>query len=101
MPLPLVPLASLAARYGLRYGIVALTTWTIARSISHAPHDQRAEDALDDLPEGLSAAKRDKQASGSARMKRTIRVGPNGPGVEIDISALGRLRVKGVRRDGR
>jgi hypothetical protein len=97
MPLPLAPIATVAMRYGIRYGMVALTTYAIARSIDKSPRDQRGEDALDDLPEGLAAARNGEQANGSARLKRTFRVGPNGPGVEVDLSAIGRLKVKRVK----
>ena len=92
MPLPLAPIAGVA----IRYGIVAVTTYAVARSIARTPVDQRAEDALDDLPEGFTAGRRDRQANGTARIKRTIRVGTNGPGIEIDVTALGRFRIKRV-----
>ena len=96
MPLPLVPIAGIAVRYGL----VAFSTWVMVRRIARTPRDQRAEDALDDLPEGLTAGKHDDATRGSARLKRTIRLGMNGPGVEIDVTALGRMKVKRVRGNG-
>jgi hypothetical protein len=96
MPLPLVPIAGVA----LSYGLVALGTWAIVRSIGRTPRDQRAEDALDDLPEGLTAGKHEDATRGSARLNRTIRIGTDGPGVEIDLTALGRLKVKRVGRGG-
>ena len=92
MPLPLAPIAGIA----IRYGMVAVTTYAVARSIARTPHDQRAEDALDDLPEGFTAGRGDKQANGTARIKRTFRVGPNGPGIEVDLTALGRFRIRRV-----
>jgi hypothetical protein len=96
MPLPLVPIAGVAVRYGL----VALGTWVVARSIARTPRDQHAEDALDNVPEGLTAGKHDDAARGTARLKRTIRLGDDGPGVEIDLTALGRLKVRRVRGTG-
>ncbi|MEO8530964.1 MAG: hypothetical protein ABI459_07060 [Deltaproteobacteria bacterium] len=90
MPLPLAPLATVA----IRYGLVAATTWAIARQVNRAPYDQRAEDALNDLPEGLMADKTGEKARGAARVKRVIRLGATGPGIEIDISAIGRLSIK-------
>lgn len=90
MPLPLAPIAGIA----LRYGGVALATYAVTRSLSHGRRDQRAEDALDDLEEGLSLRHETGQANSTARFKRKIRLGENGPGVEIDISALGRIKLR-------
>lgn len=50
MPLPLVPLAAFA----LRTGAVAGAVWLVRRALVPGRTDQRAEDALDDLGEGLS-----------------------------------------------
>jgi hypothetical protein len=96
MPLPLVPIAGIAVRYGL----VAFGTWVMVRSVAKTPRDQRAEDALDNVPEGLTAGKHDDATRGTARLKRTIRIGTDGPGVEIDLTALGRLKVKRLRGNG-
>lgn len=97
MPVPLAPLASLALRYGLRYGAVAIMAYAIShRSRTPLRRDQRGEDAMDDLHEGVHFRRDDDQVNGGARLKRTIRVGHGGPGVEIDASALGRLRVRRV-----
>ena len=90
MPLPLVPIAGIA----LRYGGVALATYAVTRKVSHGRRDQRAEDALDDLEDGLSLRREAGQTSSTARFKRKIRLGENGPGVEIDITALGRLKIR-------
>ena len=93
MALPIVPIAGVA----LRYGVVALAAYVMARQAAGAGRtDQRAEDALDDLPEGISTHRpRDReQINGTARLRRVIRFGPAGPGVEIDLTALGRLRMR-------
>lgn len=90
MPLPLAPVAGVA----LRYGAVALATYAVTRKISHGRRDQRAEDAMDDLNEGLSVRREAGQTNATARFRRVIRIGNNGPGVEIDISALGRLTIR-------
>lgn len=90
MPLPLAPIAGIA----LRYGTVALATYAVSRKISHGRRDQRAEDALDDLNEGLSLRQDAGQTNTTARFRRIIRLGSNGPGVEIDISALGRFKIR-------
>lgn len=94
MPVPLAPIAATAARYGA----LALAGYVIARQLERGRTDQRAEDALDDLPEGMSAHRpRDRQQWNLAgRMRRVVRLGENGPGVEIDASLLGRIRFRKV-----
>ncbi|MBK5926306.1 hypothetical protein [Rhodobaculum claviforme] len=92
MALPLVPIAGVA----LRYGAVALAAYMLTRQVHPGRTDQRAEDALDDLPEGVSTHRpRDRdQINGAARVRRVIRLGTAGPGVEVDLTALGRLRFR-------
>lgn len=94
MALPLAPIAGVA----LRYGAVALAAYVMTRQVGRSRTDQRAEDAMDELPEGLHAHRphdRD-QVNGAARFRRVIRVGQHGPGVEIDASMLGRIRFRRV-----
>jgi len=90
MPLPLAPIAGIA----IRYGTVALATYAVTRKISRGRRDQRAEDAMDDLDEGLSMRREAGQANTTARFRRVIRIGDDGPGIEIDISALGRFSIR-------
>lgn len=92
MALPIAPIASVA----LRYGALALATYAITRSAAAARRDQRAEDAMDDTEEGLFWRKDAEQMNASGRMKRTFRFGTGGPGVEIDATALTRIRVRRV-----
>jgi hypothetical protein len=94
MALPLAPIAGIA----LRYGAVALAAYAATRAISPGRTDQRAEDAMDRLPEGLTGhAPRDReQMNGTARFRRVIRLGNAGPGVEIDAAAFGRIRFRRV-----
>lgn len=92
MPLPLAPIAGFA----VRYGAVALATYALARNLPATPRDQRAEDAMDDVGEGFTLAKDDEQMNGSARFRRVVRLGTNGPGVEIDATALTRIRFRKV-----
>lgn len=94
MPVPLAPIAATAARYGA----IALAGYVIARQLERGRTDQRAEDALDDLPEGMSARRPcDRQQWNLAgRMRRVVRLGENGPGLEIDASLLGRIRFRKV-----
>ena len=90
MALPLAPVAVIAARYGA----VALATYAVARRIERAHYDQRGEDALDDVNEGLAARSDKGQASAAARFKRSIRLGKSGPGVEVDATALTRIKIR-------
>ena len=97
MPLPLAPLIPLAVRLGL----VASTTWAVTRWVRSASHpgrtDQRAEDALDELGEGLSVHKpadraEDRQANATARVRRVIRF--RGRTWEVDAGLMARLRLR-------
>jgi hypothetical protein len=92
MALPIAPIAGFA----LRYGAVALATYAATRTISVAPRDQRAEDAHDDMAEGISMRRSSGQTNATARFRRVIRIGTDGPGVEIDASALGRIKFRRV-----
>ena len=95
MPLPLVPIAGVA----LKYGGVALAAWWVARSVRIQPAriDQRAEDALDDLDEGLAARRPTdrEQANMTGRFRRVVRL-PDGGAVEIDAAFLARFRARRV-----
>ena len=92
MPLPLAPITAIA----LRYGTVALATYAVARQIERGRRDQRAEDALDETPEGLTVRRDGEQMGATGRFRRIIRWGTSGPGVEIDATALGRVRLRRV-----
>lgn len=92
MPLPLAPLTAFA----LRYGTVALATYAVARRIERGHRDQRAEDAHDDVPEGLTARREAEQVNATGRLKRIIRFGTDGPALEIDATALGRVRFRRI-----
>jgi hypothetical protein len=88
MPLPLVPIA-------LGVGTAALAGWAALRRAQPARIDQRIEDALDALPEGLAtrlpADDRD-QTNATARLRRRITL-PGGRSYEIDAGLLARLRI--------
>jgi len=92
MALPLAPFASIA----IRYGAVALATYAVTRSVSNGRRDQRAEDAMDELDEGMTLRRESEQANATARFRRVIRVGRDGPGIEVDITTLGRIRFRKV-----
>ena len=95
MPLPLAPLLPLV----LRLGLVATTTLAVtrwARSIAHPGRtDQRAEDALDELGEGVSLhrpADRGQQTNATARLRRVVRF--RGRAYEVDAGLMARFRLR-------
>lgn len=94
LPLALIPLA-------VRLGLVATTTFALTRLVQSATHpgrtDQRAEDALDDLGEGLSLHRpadraEDRQTNATARLRRVIRF--RGRSYEVDAGLMARVRLR-------
>lgn len=90
MPLPLVPIVA--------YGSLAAAAVLAVRRIEVLPVQQPHEDALDDLPEGVSVnrAQDREQMNSAARYRRVVRLGDTGPAFEIDASVLARIRVRRV-----
>ena len=95
MPLPLVPVAAFA----LRAGLVTAAVWAVRQTFAHATRvgrtDQRAEEALDAMDDGLAVhrpADRAGQWNAGFRLHRVIRW--QGGGVEVDLAAVGRLRLR-------
>ncbi len=86
MALPIIPLAVVAGAFAL------------ARNVHISAVDQRVEDRLDDVNEGVSVHRdpSGEQLNGSYRWKRVIRFGNSQQGYEIDASALGRIKFKKV-----
>ena len=93
MAIHLAPVAGVA----LRYGAVALAAYAATRAIPKLRRDQRVEDTLDTVEEGLEARRDSEQVNATGRFRRVIRLGQRGPGVEIDAVALTRIRVRRVR----
>lgn len=97
MPLPLAPLLPLALRLGaVATAGFAASRWARARTRTGRT-DQRAEDALDDLGEGLAVHRPsdradERQTNAAARMVRVIRIG--GKALEVDAGLIARLRVR-------
>ena len=86
MALPIVPIALAAGAFAL------------ARNVSIAPVDQKLEDRFDDMPDGLAVnrgSERDR-LNAAYRYRRIVRFGDTGPAIEIDASALARLRLRRV-----
>ena len=90
MALPLAPVAGIA----LKYGTVALATYAVARRAGGGRRDQRAEDALDEVEEGLTLRRDGEDTAATGRFRRVIRIGQTGPGFEFDIASITRIRVR-------
>lgn len=103
MALPIVPIAGIA----VKYGAVALVGYVLARRIAPGRTDMRAEDALDDLPDGVTlhappapggaGPEAERQLGLTARLRRTFRPLGLPGGVELDLSGMARLRLRRVR----
>jgi hypothetical protein len=99
MPLPLAPLLPLALRLGAVTAVgLAARSW-VSRNSFPGRTDQRAEDALDDLGEGLSlhrpadrAAGEVSQTNTTARVVRVIRLGNRT--WELDAGLIARVRLR-------
>lgn len=99
MALPLAPLVPIVLRLGAVAAAGFALRRVIARNTVAGRTDQRAEDALDDLGEGVAVhSPTDRADAGvsqtntAARLRRTIRWGTGG--VEIDGTLLARLRIR-------
>ncbi len=96
MAAPLAPIVWTAARMGA----VAAIAYYVKRRTSVQPKNIYRETAMNDTPDGVEVtaqrAEREANAHGSARLNRTFRLGPNGPGFEIDATALGRIRFRKI-----
>ena len=97
MPLPLAPILPIALRLGAVAATgIAASRWLRRRSFPGRT-DQRAEDALDDLGEGVSLHRPadragDSQTNASARWRRVIRF--RGREYELDAGLVARLRLR-------
>ena len=78
---------------------VAAVAWYVARKRRpNGPREIWRERVMDEVDEGLetefSRSPEEARAGLAARFKRGIRLGADGPGVEIDISGLTRIRLR-------
>jgi hypothetical protein len=96
MPVPLAPIAWTA----LRAGAVVAVAVIAARKHRQSPQHIWRNAALDDAPDGVEFGS-DTSGSrptghASARFRRSVRFGQTGPGIELDIGALGRVRFRRI-----
>lgn len=77
-------------------GAVAAVTLYASRKQGSRPKDVEHERVLNDLPEGLAInghrAEAERAVHAAGRFRRVLRI--RGAGLEIDASALGRLRMR-------
>jgi hypothetical protein len=89
MAIQIAPIAGLV----LRYGAVACAAYVASRAVDEGRLAQPVEDEMDSTPDGVAMRRQNEQVNGSARWRRTIRLGERGPGVSVDATFLGRIRV--------
>lgn len=95
MPLPLAPLVPIALRLGAVLAVGLAAKQALAARRWPGRTDQRAEEALDDLDEGVtthSPKDAEGQRNASLRIRRTIRF--RGKTYEFDAGVLARFRLK-------
>jgi hypothetical protein len=92
MPLPLAYIAGFA----IKYGAVALVTYAAIRTVGQLPKSQPTEDALDQVNEGLDLRRNPEDLNAAGRLRRIISLSKTGRGIEIDATALIRVRLRKV-----
>lgn len=99
MPLPLAALVPVA----LRLGLITVAGYAMKRLVDARTHtgrtDQRMEDALDDLGEGVAVHRPSDRAepgltqtNTAARLRRTLRFGSSR--IDVDAAVVARLRIR-------
>lgn len=97
MPLPLAPLIPIVLRLSAVAALGYAAKRALAANTFPGRTDQRAEDALDDLDEGVTThVPKDAAGQNNAtlRLRRTIRF--RGKTWELDAGAIARLRLKEI-----
>ncbi|MDE2914363.1 MAG: hypothetical protein OXL68_15720 [Paracoccaceae bacterium] len=91
MALPLIPATKAV--------ILLAAAWAALRRVGPHPLNQTESDRLDQVAEGVHASRHPgRGVHGAARWRRRIRFGPFRRWLEIDASALGRIRARWVGR---
>ncbi|MEM7296549.1 MAG: hypothetical protein AAF330_08020 [Pseudomonadota bacterium] len=90
MALPLAPAAGIIAKYGT----VALLAYVAARRAPALRRSQPAEDALDEIDEGLSVRCERDQASVGFGYRRRVGLKHGGPTLEVDATFLARVKLR-------
>jgi|TARA_B110000971_G_C19943522_1_gene469914 hypothetical protein len=80
----------------MKYGAFALVTYAAIRTVGQLPKSQPTEDALDQVNEGLDLRRNHEELNAAGRLRRIISLSKTGRGVEIDATALIRVRLRKV-----
>ena len=95
--MPTFLLSPVAWRAAQMFMLAAMAVYA-SRARNAEPKDAVHQQVLDDLPEGVAAhahrAEAERGVHATGRFRRVLRLGPNGPAVEIEASGLGRLRFR-------
>ena len=96
-PIALAPIAWKVAQVG---AVAAITVYAARRRRPDGPREVWRERVFDDVEEGLETdygrVPDEARLGGAGRFKRTLRMGRDGPGLEVDLSGLARLRLRRV-----
>jgi len=92
LAIPFTPIAAAA----LRYGAVAALAYAAARRATPRRIDPAVETAMDRLPDGVTVGHAPQQMTTTARWRRILPLGLQGPRMEVDLSLLARLRLRRV-----
>ncbi|MGB0505814.1 MAG: hypothetical protein ACPGGK_06420 [Pikeienuella sp.] len=94
-PIAFAPIAWKAAQLG---AVAALTYYATRRQRAPGPRDVWRETALNDLDIGLETdfarEQNDARAAAAGKWRRGWRIGAEGPGVEMEIAGLARIRLR-------
>ncbi len=77
-----------------RLAIGAAALYAASRALPRHARDQRAEDALDRVAEGAAVSRDEDGLRAAGRWRRQVRLGRDGPGVDIDLTGLARMRLR-------
>lgn len=97
-PIAIAPLAWKAAQLGAIAAISFYAARRHRRQDVVEPRDIWRETALNDLPEGVETEASHNDGEGrlaaAGKFKRGVRIGANGPGIEMEIAAITRFRFR-------
>lgn len=96
-PIALAPLAWKAAQLG---AVAALGYYAARRQRAPGPRDLWRETALNEVEEGVeteaSRNEGDARLAVAAKLKRGVRIGADGPGLEVEFTSITRLRFRKI-----
>lgn len=98
-PIAFAPIAWKFAQFG---AVAALTYYATKRRRPPGPRDIWRETALDDVELGLETdferREHDARAAAAGKWRRGWRIGAEGPGVEMEIAGLARVKLRRLQK---